>query len=630
MILKAMQFILGTLLGLIQLSLNENLDKKSWTKRTKEEVYQQARNWLNAKNITQQRELATAFGVRFCSLHKTGYWDPVKHIILGFLHNWLEGVLQHQLRQLWGVGRKEVEDKDEDFTSADIADSAEELSELESENPESDELESDEAETFTPRTTPAPDSDSTPRGTPAPDADFPAPRTLRPRRSTTVSSDSTSTSQGTPPPTSQSGRSRKIRKAVPVTILSMVIDEDMEDKDRDYKAPIEYSFHFSPEELQSLREAIRDISLPTWVSRPPTNLGEKSHGKLKADQFLNLFTVIFPLFLPAIFFQRGNKKLLDSFYNLTAATNIIVAFKTSDSEAEAYIEHYTDYRRSIKELFPEFASLPNHHYAMHNDELLMYWGPLACLNDMDFTMLQQTARLSRFLAFLDDTASGSPNMNVFANILGAGNITKGSTIQFINDSEQATYMKDTATALNMITYNMILHYLNMTQHYGQYHSSMIDVHLPLHAHALVLPPLAKRCSQFHENGRTYSINSSHEANSFIQFYDRQIQRYRTGVINNIFEIPLQGYLRKFILVLPYKKLAQSELEGTPYDEILYPRFMSTIVEVQPSEDILVIEPEHIITHLTTFKTRGDIYGIKREIRVVCWALNRERKEYPVT
>jgi hypothetical protein len=244
---------------------------------------------------------------------------------------------------------------------------------------------------------------------------------------------------------------------------------------------------------------------------------------------------------------------------------------------------------------------------------------------MDFTMLQKMARLSRFLAFLENSASSIPGIDVFANILEPGNITKGSTIKPIDGSEQATYLNK-ATALDPTTYNMILQYLNVTGHHGQYHSHLSY----FHPYALILPPLAKQCTEFHENGRTYSCNSSHEGNSFIQFYDRQIQDHRTGVINNIFEIPLQGFLRKFILVSPHCDLNQSELEGTPYNPMLYPRFMSKIVEVKPLADVLVIEPEHIITHLTTYKTQGDTYGIKRKIMVVCWALNRGRKEYLAT
>jgi hypothetical protein len=245
---------------------------------------------------------------------------------------------------------------------------------------------------------------------------------------------------------------------------------------------------------------------------------------------------------------------------------------------------------------------------------------------MDLTMLRQMARNCQLLAYLDNSASSSLEMSTFRDILDPGNITKRSLIQPIGDSEQATYLYDKGTTIDRPKYNMILEYLNSTGHHGQYHSNQTS---HLHENALVLPPLAKQCTEFHENGRTYSCYSSHEGNSLVQFYDRQISAYRTGVIKNIFEIPLQGYLQKFILVSPHCDLPQSELKDTPYDPTLYPRFMSKIVEVNLLEEIIVVEPKHIITHLTTYKTEGSIFGISRPIRLVCWALNRERKKYPV-
>ncbi|KAF8223397.1 hypothetical protein L208DRAFT_1317027 [Tricholoma matsutake] len=48
---------------------------------------------------------------------------------------------------------------------------------------------------------------------------------------------------------------------------------------------------------------------PTWIQRPPTNLGEPSHGKLKAQEYLTLFTCIFPLIIP-------------EFWYMTTATNL--------------------------------------------------------------------------------------------------------------------------------------------------------------------------------------------------------------------------------------------------------------------------------------------------------------------
>lgn len=64
-----------------------------------------------------------------------------------------------------------------------------------------------------------------------------------------------------------------------------------------------------------------------------------------------------------------------------AATNIISSFSTSNDEADAYTFHYLSYRRAIPTLFGNTHSLLNHHYAMHNRELLKWWGPLAALSE---------------------------------------------------------------------------------------------------------------------------------------------------------------------------------------------------------------------------------------------------------
>jgi hypothetical protein len=239
---------------------------------------------------------------------------------------------------------------------------------------------------------------------------------------------------------------------------------------------------------------------------------------------------------------------------------------------------------------------------------------------MDFTMLKQMTRFCMFLAFLHNTAASNPEMDIFANILEPGNFNQGPAIKPIDDAAQATYLAH-APHLDTVIYDMILQYLNLTGHRGQYHHH----HSHFQENALVLPPRAKKLTEFHQDGgRTYSCSSSHKGNSFIQFYDREIRGYRTGVIKLIFEMPLQGFLRKFILVSPHRELRS---ERTPYDQTMYPRFMSKIVEVEPSDEMIVIEPEHIITHLTTYETGGHLYGIKTKVLIICWALNRGRKEY---
>jgi len=49
--------------------------------------------------------------------------------------------------------------------------------------------------------------------------------------------------------------------------------------------------------LSQIHHYIANIVIPTWIDQLPSNLSEKSHGKLKANQWLTLFTIFLPLIL---------------------------------------------------------------------------------------------------------------------------------------------------------------------------------------------------------------------------------------------------------------------------------------------------------------------------------------------
>jgi hypothetical protein len=42
-------------------------------------------------------------GVQSSKLNQLPYWDPVKSVVLGVMHNWFEGVLQHHVQYQWGL-----------------------------------------------------------------------------------------------------------------------------------------------------------------------------------------------------------------------------------------------------------------------------------------------------------------------------------------------------------------------------------------------------------------------------------------------------------------------------------------------------------------------------------------------
>jgi hypothetical protein len=63
-------------------------------RREKSETISVACNSKNATSATRQDEILKKTGVRWSELNRLHYWDPSRHVVLGVMHNWLEGVLQ--------------------------------------------------------------------------------------------------------------------------------------------------------------------------------------------------------------------------------------------------------------------------------------------------------------------------------------------------------------------------------------------------------------------------------------------------------------------------------------------------------------------------------------------------------
>jgi hypothetical protein len=317
---------------------NHRLDYLLRDYRTGKQVRKDAQDWKKLQTLKARNEKAMETGVRWSSPHLMPYWDPVKYTILGFMHNWLEGVLEHQLWVLWGIGRTLIKTKElieiqdyENYDERDIMEVASEAGSLMQDDLEdSDKLESLQE---------------------------------------SLSSMSSATS-------------------VPSSI-DLDREEDWEDMDMDDAteygdAAVYGDFKLSVDALDKIRACIKEVSLPTWVARLPENLGEKKHGKLKAEQYLTLFSVILPLVIPEMSLAEDistSQKMLEGFADLVACTNIIASFETSDTEAESFTEHYVAYRKHVQEVFPDCNEPPNYHYAMHDESILKYWGPVAGISE---------------------------------------------------------------------------------------------------------------------------------------------------------------------------------------------------------------------------------------------------------
>lgn len=234
------------------------------------------------------------------------------------------------------------------------------------------------------------------------------------------------------------------------------------------------------------------------------------------------------------------------------------------------------------------------------------------IGDLDLTMLRQMSNRAHIDALLrDQDASGG-----LANILEPGNKQPSKYPVQISSTEAAGILAG-ACALDETEYNALLYYLHNT---GRPYRASTD--FPHPANANILPPQAQRPPQINHEEHTFSCQQSHRGNSAIQFYNPLTQSHDTGFIQAIWVLPLESSKHEFLVICPHKKLSIAEQSLAPFQH--YPGFMTQIVDATPSESLVIIEPIHIVTHLTTFLRPKGTYGIDKETLIICQALNRGR------
>jgi hypothetical protein len=139
-----------------------------------------------------------------------------------------------------------------------------------------------------------------------------------------------------------------------------------------------------PSEIEEIRSYIDQLLTPTWMTSVPSNIGESSHGKLKADQWRALGTTHLLLSLIRLWGFNGNDsprsarclEILDVTVSLISAVIIATSRTVTPASASAFKKHMLDYINGIKHLFPDYRFHPNHHMSLHISELLLLFGPV--------------------------------------------------------------------------------------------------------------------------------------------------------------------------------------------------------------------------------------------------------------
>jgi hypothetical protein len=225
-------------------------------------------------------------------------------------------------------------------------------------------------------------------------------------------------------------------------------------------------------------------------------------------------------------------------------------------------------------------------------------------------MIGKVVRRGRLEAYLSEDQFTRGPARDLARILDPNLAAPSKTPKKLNTSEVAKILS-TAVDLLPDEYQNLLQYLRST---GQPWRDNMDTPHP--EGALILPPLAMQPPEFTLDGRIYSCRHSHLGNSAIQFKHPADSRVLTGFINTVWEIPLLGHMQTFLVIEIHRPLPNTILSGLPCTSLHW--FKTSVVDARPSGNMCIIEPRHILTHLTIYKRPKGTYGINyREILTIC-------------
>ncbi|KAJ4492192.1 hypothetical protein C8J55DRAFT_556633 [Lentinula edodes] len=125
--------------------------------------------------------------------------------------------------------------------------------------------------------------------------------------------------------------------------------------------------------LQTVQKAIREISVPSWIVRPPSDMGLQQAGTLKADHWRVLFNIHLPLALISMW-GKGSPSavdnaaemvpVLETSMHLTCVSILMTRNSLSPKTRDQFRSSLREHILGLKQIFPGFI-LPTHHLAFH-------------------------------------------------------------------------------------------------------------------------------------------------------------------------------------------------------------------------------------------------------------------------
>ena len=377
----------------------EEIDKSNFHPQTNDEHLKQANAWLQHENATSRKKFVKQHGARWSVLNELPYWKPIEFCSIELMHALILGNLKdHTMRFMSLVSSasklKEAQDKEREWQNDQSHTEhpftlkpgppdkgKRKLADRDDENTTSDEptkrlrtaaLKGNGTEEPASTSQTSIKTHASSLGTEnTSDGSATHPYQLRLRKKVlcdsteelTTDSDDNSGSDHT------ATRAQHRTRRVP------------ESPDVELKRPA-----ILPEELDIVRRSILHTILPSWINRVPHNLGEPSHGSLKAAEWLILYKLYYPISLIPVWTnsleEAGSDKrknrlssLLDSTTLLCKIAHFLTLPKIKLDDLNELESLITDYRKVLQKNWPGLRSKPNLHLTQHYPEDIRRFGP---------------------------------------------------------------------------------------------------------------------------------------------------------------------------------------------------------------------------------------------------------------
>ncbi|POV96609.1 hypothetical protein PSTT_15558 [Puccinia striiformis] len=447
-------------------------------------------------------------------------------------------------------------------------------------------------------------------------------------------------------------------------------DTDLDNHASDFEDCLEepdpinqHTIFSNSDNMEILRSVIKTIHLPSWINRVPVTIGEVSGGKLKADEWIVLFTIMLVPVMGIMYHTEAdvNVEILHNFFELVSAMTIVRQSEIQKSDIVTLREYLQKYRRSATKIFPQFKAVPNHHLLLHIPECMARFGPASTWTGWVFERLNGNLRniptnnqMPAAPTFtLGITSTGTLDSTLLRKYVAAANLkaalpglcknlppslnnslldhlrsnqSSGSTMLDDPERFEVTWLRNKLVKLSQETVMRLVRHLSKT----------IELEIVC---SRIAPGWGHLLKLFKSRNATYSIHDWHVGNSVVEYTileENDVTKRCCGRICNIFTMRYclgsgnPSITEMWVEVERFENLDEFDSAKHPYSgwphikaTVVYSPMLSEPNKLPGDVKIDLIKPDKISGHMACLEAPAQAFELTCQGKIFLGKLAEE-------